>query len=116
MIAESKQKIAVSGIRRALAIARDQAARGEKVLIVEAPRPESILGPMFGFPVSAPGLYEMLLPPPRNRFDTIYPTGERRLFILPSGDCRFRPTVWEMEWLISRIEPHFDCIITEYDT
>ena len=70
---------------------------------------------MFGLSTDAPGMYEMLLPPPHNRFDTIYPTGHDGMFVMPSGEAKFRPTIWEMEWLYERLGQHFDCIVTEFD-
>ena len=115
LVVDTTQRISISGTRRAIAVARDQAMHGMKVVLVEAPRPRSILGPMFGVSADAAGLYEMIQPPPRNRFDTIYPTGTKNLYFVPSGDCRFRPTIWEMDWLRDRLEQHFNCIVTEYD-
>lgn len=100
----------------AIAVAAAQASR-HKVLLVESSRRGSLLGPMFGLDPDAAGLYEMLLPPPHNRFDTIHPTGHPNLFLLPSGNWdghrASSPASIQVEWVHRVLSPHFNGIVME---
>jgi hypothetical protein len=72
---------------------------------------------MFGIAPTAPGLFEMLQPPPHNRFDTVYQTDHRNLFLLPAGGFGHRrdllPTSGQMEWVHRVMSPHFSGIVME---
>jgi Mrp family chromosome partitioning ATPase len=100
----------------AISAAAAQAGR-HKILLIETSCRNPFLAGMFGIPPSAPGLYEMLLPPPNNRFDTIYPTSLRNLFLLPAGGLGqrrdFIPSHVQMEWIHRVLAPHFAGIVME---
>jgi Mrp family chromosome partitioning ATPase len=100
----------------AIAAAAAQASK-HKILLIETCRREPLLAGMFGIPPVAAGLYEMLLPPPDNRFDTIYPTGTRNLFVLPAGGFGhrrdFMPSSQQVEWIHRVLSPHFPGIVME---
>ena len=100
----------------AIAVAAAEAAP-HKVLLIETTRRDPLLAGMFGISPMAPGLHEMLLPPPANRFDTIYPTDYPNLFVLPSGGFGKRrgivPDSKRMEWIHRITSPHFTGIVME---
>lgn len=100
----------------AIAAAAAQASR-HKILLIETCRRDPLLAGMFGIPPIAPGLYEMLQPPPNNRFDTIYPAGIGNLFVVPAGGFGqrrdFIPSSVQMEWIHRVLSPHFPGIVME---
>ena len=100
----------------AIAAAAAQASR-HKILLMEFTRRDPLLAGMFGIPPMAPGLFEMLQPPPNNRFDTIYPTELPNLFLLPAGGFGHRrdflPSSDQMEWIHRVTSPHFTGIVME---
>ncbi len=100
----------------AIAAAAAQASR-HKILLIEFTRRDPLLAGMFGIPPMAPGLFEMLQPPPNNRFDTIYPTELSNLFLLPAGGFGHRrdflPSAQQMEWIHRVTSPHFSGIVME---
>lgn len=93
----------------AILAARETQAR---ILMVET-TPVSICAPAFGLGYDAPGLGEMLAPPPHNRFDTIHPTQIPNLFVMPSGSLRQMPTKPQMEWVHSVLSRHFQGMVIE---
>ena len=100
----------------AIAAAAAQSAN-HKILLIEFTRRDPLLAGMFGIPAAAPGLYEMLAKPPHNRFDTIYPTGHKNLFLLPAGGFGrrrdFMPNSGQMEWIHRVTAPHFAGVVME---
>ncbi len=73
----------------------------------------SLLSDIFSLGVEAPGLAEMLAPPPRNRFDTIHPTFIPGLFAMPAGRLLRPPTKTQLEWVHSVLSSHFQGIVIE---
>jgi hypothetical protein len=103
-----------TGARAAAAIARVVAqASPHRIVLVEATRKASQLASAFGVPRSAPGLREMTLPPPRNRFDTIHRTDLDNLYLLPSGEFSGTTTVAHVEWVHRILASHFPGIVME---
>ncbi len=100
----------------AIAAAAAQAS-SHKILLMEFSRRDPLLAGMFGIPPMAPGLFEMLAKPPNNRFDTIYPTKHKNLFLLPSGGFGHRrdymPNAAQMEWIHRITSPHFSGVVME---
>jgi len=105
--------------RLAAAIATAAAeASTHKILLIESSRRQPLLAGMFGIPPRAPGLFEMLDKPPNNRFDTIYPTQHKNLFLLPAGGSgrRWRatmPSAQQLEWIHHVTSPHFSGVVME---
>ena len=100
----------------AIAAAAAQAS-SNKVLLIEFTRRDPLLARLFGVPPQAPGLFEMLAKPPHNRFDTIYPTDLRNLFLLPAGGFGqrrdFLPNSEQMEWVHRVTSAHFTGVVME---
>ena len=100
----------------AIAVAAAQSSP-RKILLIEFSRRDPLLAGMFGIPPMAPGLFEMLAKPPHNRFDTIYPTEHKNLFLLPAGGFGhrrdFMPSSMQMEWIHRVTSPHFAGVVME---
>jgi hypothetical protein len=98
---------------RAAAYLAQEAARdsGRRILLVEAPRRQSVLAPQFGLPAHVPGLGEMLAPPPHNRYDCLHRTYQPDLFLLPSGQATPPPPA--EPWLARIVAPHFGAVVIE---
>ena len=97
----------------AMLAARQSEAR---ILLVETSvsKPgHSVLSDIFNLGVDAPGLAEMLAPPPNNRFDTIHPTFVPGLFVMPAGRLIRPPTKQQLEWIHSVLSSHFQGMVVE---
>ena len=105
-----------SKLAAAIAAAAAQASPN-KILLIEFTRHDPLLARIFGIPPRAPGLFEMLAKPPHNRFDTIYPTERKNLFLLPAGGFGqrrdFMPNSQQMEWVHRVTSPHFSGVVME---
>jgi hypothetical protein len=87
-----------------------------RILLIETSqyRPgHSTLSDHFRLGSGAPGLAEMLQPPPYNRFDTIHPTDVRGLFVMPAGRMPAPPSRGQLEWAHSVLCTHFQGIVIE---
>lgn len=110
---ESGNEAARMSAELAMLAARQSKAR---ILIIETSMSKpgySLLSDIFNLGSEAPGLAEMLEPPPHNRFDTIHPTFVPGLFVIPSGRLETPPTRTQLEWVHSVLSCHFKGIVIE---
>lgn len=94
----------------AILAARQTSAR---ILMIETNPVHRIADSVFHLGPNAPGLAEMLAPPPNNRFDTIHPTQIPNLFVMPAGRLRKMPTEEQMRWVHSVLSTHFQGMVIE---
>jgi len=90
--------------------ARETEAR---ILIIETNPEHRVADHVFGLGTGAPGLGEMLAPPPHNRFDTIHPTHVPNLFVMPAGSLRHSPRREQLEWVHAVLGCHFQGIVLD---
>jgi hypothetical protein len=110
---ESGIEAAKMAAELAMMAARQSNAR---ILLVETSISKpgySLAGDIFNLGPEAPGLAEMLAPPPNNRFDTIHPTFLPGLFVMPPGQLKRPPTKSQLEWVHSVLACHFQGIVIE---
>lgn len=107
---ESGSDAARMAAELAILAARESGAR---ILMVETNVTSPICATAFGLGEGAPGLGEMLAPPPHNRFDTIHPTHVPNLFVMPAGSLRETPTKPQLEWLHGVLARHFQGMVIE---
>ncbi len=94
----------------AILAARESRAR---ILMIETNGTHRVTDKAFSLGHGAPGLAEMLAPPPHNRFDTIHPTHVPNLFVMPSGSLKEIPPKAKLEWVHSVLAVHFQGIVIE---
>ena len=94
----------------AIMAARESQSR---ILVVETNPAHRVVDSAFGLGPNAPGLGEMLAPPPYNRFDTIHPTDVPNLFAMPAGSLKRMPGREQLEWAHGVLATHFQGIVIE---
>ena len=110
---ESGNEAARMSAELGMVAARQAQAR---VLVIETSYSQpghSTLSDLFNLGSDAPGLGEMLAPPPHNRFDTIHPTKIPGMFVMPTGRLTKMPTRGQLEWVHSVLAKHFQGIVIE---
>jgi hypothetical protein len=84
-----------------------------RILMIETNPVHRLVESVFDLGKDAPGLGEMLAPPPNNRFDTIHPTSVPNLFVMPAGSMRQFPGKEQLTWVHSILSSHFQGIAIE---
>lgn len=99
-----------------LAMMAARQSSNSRILLVETSVSKpgySLLSDIFSLGSDAPGLAEMLAPPPNNRFDTIHPTFLPGLFVMPAGRLQKPPSKPQLEWIHSVLAYHFQGMVIE---